>query len=124
MNILDYVWYRIALVYYKWDSDGVTASGFLTLTEGIFLLNLFQVISRRTGTFQEIFTSTNSSIYIGLLLALLAYNYFRYKNKYWRLRDKWIKEPKGLPYILKGMGVLTFLLLPWIWFFMLVQFKK
>ena len=119
MIILDYVWYRIALVYYKWDSDGITASGFLAIAEGILLLNIAKEVLGNTLPF-----GGNPESYVGLVLAIFAFNYFHYKNKYWRLRDRWMKEPKGLTYILKGAGVIAFLAVPWIWFFMTVQFEK
>lgn len=124
MVILEYFWYRIARVYYKWDSDGITASAFLALTESIFVLDLVGTILKFIDRSGILMGENNSYVFVGFNLVLLTYNYFRFRERYWRLRDRWIDEPKGLPYFLKGVGVLLLLILPWVWLVVMIKFGR
>jgi hypothetical protein len=124
--LFDYIWYRIARVYYKWDSDGVTASAFVGLSQGIFLGNTVYAIALKAGSVDSIYRGDYADFVkylgVGIILWFVVLNYFLYRKRYWVCRDRWLKEPKGLVYYLKGSAVLFFLLLPWVWFFNLLPY--
>lgn len=124
--LFDYIWYRIARVYYKWDSDGMTASAFVGLSQGILLGNTAYAIALKIALVDSIYRGENADLVkylgVGIILGFVALNYFLYRKRYWVCRDRWQKEAKGLVYYLKGLAVLFFLLLPWIWFFNLLPY--
>jgi hypothetical protein len=126
-NLFDYIWYRIAKVYYKWDSDGMTASAFLSLSQGVLLGNIIHFASLRLGFYDFVYHNKNleflSNIEVIIGFVLLFLNYRLYQKRYWICRDRWLKEGKGLSYYLKALAVLAFLILPWVWFAMLVPYK-
>ena len=125
MEALDYAWYRVAKYYYKWDSDGITASAFLGLSLGLLINDGIYLIIYHTDAVDRYFHSISIQSYgkIGLTLTLsiVAYNYFRYRKMYRHFREKWKHEKKGLAYALKGLAVLLGLIAPLILLFLLVR---
>ena len=124
MSAFDYAWYRVAKLYYKWDSDGITASAFLGLSLGILINDLIYLVLYYSDTFDSFYQNISIESYgrIGLIvtLSIVAYNYFRYRNMYRRFRERWKDEPKGRPYLLKGLAVISALIAPFILLFLLV----
>lgn len=122
--LFDYIWYRIARVYYKWDSDGFTASIFLGLSQGIFFGNIIYVATKATNSFDEFYRGSNSEFYksveLYIIIGFIIINSFVYRKRYWVCRDRWLKEAKGFPYTLKGLLVVGLLAFPLVWFFFLV----
>jgi hypothetical protein len=120
MIFFDYIWFRIAKVYYKWDSDGVTASGFLSISQGIFIGDLTHIIVKSIGRSHEFYHSPASKIEVGIMLCLLAINYFNYRKKYWVCRERWRGESLSF---LKGVLVILALIAPLILGVLLIEIK-
>jgi len=123
MILFDYIWLRIAKVYYKWrDSEGFTATGFLSLSQGILVGDIVQIILKLTGTSDSLFDSLGKGGYsklgLGLTLFLLVFNYLRYRKKYWPLRERWRDESHSF---LKGILVILALLFPLVLWYMLIK---
>ena len=125
MSTFDYAWYRVAKLYYKWDSDGITASAFLGLSLGILINDLIYLIIYYTDVFdsfyQDISVETYGKIGLVVTLSIVVYNYFRYRKMYWVLRGKWKDEPKGILYALKGLALILALVFPLVLLFWLVR---
>jgi|GEM_PF-6846753 hypothetical protein len=120
MILFDYIWLRVARFYYKWrDSEGFTATGFLSLSQGILIGDIIQVIVKLTGDSDSFYRSSGmGKIELVITLALLAFNYFHYRKKYWPLRERWRNE--SYPF-LKGVLVVLALLFPFVLWYMLVE---
>lgn len=112
--LFDYIWYRIARVFYKWDSDGVKASGFVSLSLSVWYMVAVQVISRNmmSESFYLAYKPYEKGALIVVMLAIMISFFLAYRKRYWRCRDRWLNEPKGFPYIMKGIGVIAFLVIP------------
>lgn len=117
MTIFDYIWFRIARLYYKRDSDGITASAFLSLSQGIFVGDLIQIIVRRTGFSDSFYHSPASKIEVVIIICLFIFNYFNYRKKYRALRERWKEEGYSL---LKGLLVTMVLIMPLVLWYILV----
>lgn len=125
MNILDYAWYRVAKLYYRWDSDGITASAFTGLSLGLLVNDLIYLALNWTNAFDSFHHTVSRGTYgkIGLILTLsiVAYNYFRYRKRYRRFREKWKDERKGIVYTAKGLAVILGLIFPLMMLFFLLR---
>lgn len=110
----DYVWFRIAKLYIKTDSDGITASAFLGLSQGIFIGDIVHLFNNYIGRFRGVYQAE-----VGIILVLIAFNYFKFKKKYWNLRQKYV-ESKNAAFI-KGILVFIVLVFPLILAIVLIE---
>jgi len=118
-NYLDYIFYRISKVYHKYDGDyGFTATFFLSLTEGIVLLDIlilfgeifFPIKTLRDSKLLETIIITVS------LMPIIIINFFRYiksKKRYPILKNKWENE-NGLSKFMGTILVIATLIAPWL----------
>jgi hypothetical protein len=111
-TFFDYVYYKVAKVYYKWDKDsGATALACLSFMQTLTLACLILIPERLI--FPVSVTSRYSKItgYIGLvvLIVIVILNYRRYSDKYPELKERWKDE--SYP-IIKGTLVIIALFVP------------
>src|SRR5687768_12648064 len=105
MNVFDYTWYRIA----KLITNGIVTESQPPLSLGLgfgLLINHFIfLVMYYTDVFDSLYKSisidSNGKHVLALTLSIVAYNYFRHRKMYWRLREKWKYAPKGHPVCVK-----------------------
>ena len=112
-SIIDYIWYKLAVLYYRWDTEGTTALCFLAVNECFIFWGLISTIFRWADKNYLLAEYLNSHYhFLFAFLLVFIFNVIRYKNRYWRLRDRWIKEPRNFVFYIKGLLVVAFYLLP------------
>jgi hypothetical protein len=117
MVFFDYIWFRIAKLYIRRDSDGITASAVLAISQGVFVGDIIHIILKSTGSSKAFYESSFSKIEIGITLLLLVINYFNYRKKYWTLRERWKDDDKSF---LKGILVILILATPLVLAYLLI----
>lgn len=113
-RFFDYVFYRIAKFYYKWDgSTANTATVGLSLVQvlyiGLMVIGTIGSIYSRDDTYR--YSKTMGSVGVGILMALIILNSIVYNDRYILLRRRWGTEPNPRK-LVRGMGVLFFMLFP------------
>jgi hypothetical protein len=112
----DYIYYRLTQLYFKWDGrEGITAILAISMIQclligdlGIFFLRL--VFDRaETQTFSSVIASVGAVICI----ALIVYNYFKYRRKYNQFKSYWKNESRSRRFA-KGILIILSLVTPWI----------
>jgi len=118
-NYIDYVYYRLCKLYYRYDgSTGVHAMLIITLTEGVLLLDVILFFTHYFYTLTQVQTLKNGGyVLVALSIVPLAlYNYLNYikpAKKFDKLNNILRNEAKKSK-IINGFSVLVFLLSPWI----------
>jgi ABC-type Fe3+ transport system permease subunit len=93
--MLDYIYYRIAKAYFKWDGElAATAIVIMSLLQSFFLLVISTTIIRRfvSRTDTAPYAKQIGGVGIVVFLVLCALNYFKYKGKYHLLSLRWKDE--------------------------------
>jgi hypothetical protein len=112
MSFFDYIYYRLAKLYFKTDGkDSIAPIAILTLTQifiCIDLLSLFyaEVLAK---AFSMSTLGLSKFLYVIVAILLLIYNYRRYKNKFNLFNERWNGEPKKVK-ISKGILILIFII--------------
>lgn len=114
-NFLDYIYYRVTKVYFKWDgrtgATGIIAVSMIQITA---LLNVVVFINYLMYDSRP---NPNAGVWISIYVLVGAFvillNYFKYDGKYNRLKKHWASEPARLKEV-KGLLVIVALLLPWL----------
>lgn len=122
MKIFDYLFYRIAKYFYRKDgSDATRAIGILTVIQGLFIGEFAIIFSRLIYGYLAVanYSKLGSKIGAGLGICLFIFNYFLYKDKYWRLADKWRNKETSLQLQIRGILVVLVILLPFMLLFWL-----
>ena len=118
-SYIDYVYYRISKLYYKYDGGlGIYAMIIISLTEGLLTLDLFIFLSRFLFTAQHLQDSKLIGLMIVIvsILPFLVINYINYiipKGKYDVLDSRW-KSQSRLEKTLNGLLIVITLLVPWL----------
>lgn len=113
MTLFDYMFYRIAKFYYRWDrKTAVTAIIGLSFVQGCALGFVQSLIFRTYFSRQETapYSKAFGAVGVATLVVLIILNTWRYSNRYVPLRERWQQEAPG-PRFLKGVGVLLLMLL-------------
>jgi len=126
-SFLDYIYYRVAKVYFKWDGrTGATGIIAVSMIEIIALLNVIIFINYLIYDDQP---NPNAGVWVCIYVLVgffvILMNYRKYDGKYNQLKRHWVSEPARLREI-KGLLVIVALLLPWLplfvfWFYMIRQ---
>jgi hypothetical protein len=97
MRILDYIFYRIAKFYYKKDGrSAFRAIAIISFLEGALAVNLFlivRIIFFKQSDFEK-YIKYGSFIGVCIGIFLLVFNYFHFKEKYWKLSERWREEER------------------------------
>ena len=111
-DFFDYIYYRLARLYFKTDGkDSIAPIALLTLIQ-IFIcidflsLIYFEILSK---AFSKPTLRLSKFLYVFVAILLLIYNYSRYKDKFNSFDDKWNERTKGVK-ITKGIMILLFII--------------
>jgi amino acid transporter len=111
-TFFDYVYYKLAKAYYKWDKDsGSTALAGLTLMQTLMLGCLILIPERLMFPVSTTSKYTKTTGYIALIIVIIIFilNYIRYSKKYPELEERWKDE--SYP-VIKGALVILALAAP------------
>src|SRR5690606_1250061 len=113
--IFDYIYYRLNKLYYRWDGEnGTTSIIGVSMFQSMIIGNTILIILKIILTKEELRNFPRFFlIVIVIFIIFQIYNYFRYKNKYSVLKERWKNETKK-EYIQRGILVLLALVLPWV----------
>jgi len=113
--IFDYIYYRLNKLYYRWDGEnGTTSIIGVSMFQSMIIGNTILIILKIILTKEELRNFPRFFlIVIVIFIIFQIYNYFRYKNKYSVLKERWENETKK-EYIQRGILVLLALVLPWV----------
>lgn len=114
----DYIYYRLLQFYFKWDGrNGITAVIGVSMIQCLVLFDVILLVERFIYGKEQIISDQNAKIvaYLGVagLFVLIAFNYFKYKNKFNSFKNRW-KQESLRSRQLKGFAVLVCLILPWV----------
>jgi H+/Cl- antiporter ClcA len=114
----DYIYYRLLQFYFKWDGrNGITAVIGVSMIQCLVLVDVMLWGERFIYSKKQIISDQNAKMvaYLGVavLFGLIAFNYFKYRNKFNSFRNRW-KQESSRSRRLKGFAVLACLILPWI----------
>ena len=121
MEIFDNIFYRVAKFYYKRDgSSAFRAIGIVSYMQAAVVVDIFlfiRVLFLRHLDFQP-YLKYGRTIAIVLALVVMTLNYFYFKDKYWRLSDRWREQEIENPSLRKMRGLLVVLgiVLPFVLF--------
>lgn len=111
---LDYVYFRLQQFYFKWDGrNGITAVIGVSMIQVLTAADIVFCIIRLCYSRQEIspYSKILSSIFVIILLIVVIYNHYKYKNKYNSFKKRW-KDESHRQRIIKGILVIVSLILP------------
>lgn len=110
MNLIEYIFYRVAKFYYKRDgSSAFRAVAVLSVMQGMLIVDLFlliRVLFLHQSDVQD-YVKYSRIIGIALAILLIALNYLHFKDKYWKLSDRWREKEKDNPTLRKTRGWLV-----------------
>lgn len=112
--IFDYIYYRLNKLYYRWDGEnGTTSIIGVSMFQSMIIGNTILIILKIILTKEELRNFPRFFlIVIVIFIIFQIYNYFRYKNKYFLLKERWENETKK-ERIQRGILVILALVLPW-----------
>jgi hypothetical protein len=114
MKIFDYLFFRVAKAYYKWDkSEANTAVIAISFTQFLILFTIPVAVSRCFYTRTELAPNAKHYAYVGagILVILILVNSYRYNNKYNFYLKRWSDQSKNIKF-LGGVFTLAMLLVP------------
>ncbi|UXE67867.1 MAG: hypothetical protein KA713_04485 [Chryseotalea sp. WA131a] len=110
MNLVEYIFYRVAKFYYKRDgSSAFRAVAVLSVMQGMLLVDLLlliRVLFLHQSDVQG-YVKYGRMIGVALAVLLIALNYFHFRGKYWKLSDRWREKEKDNPALRKTRGWLV-----------------
>lgn len=109
----DYIYYRLAKLYFKTDDkNSIAPIALITLTQIFICIDLFSLFF--SGILSKAFNKPtlglSKFLYVIMAFILLIYNYRRYKDKFNSFNERWNEESKRLK-IIKGIMILMFITL-------------
>jgi hypothetical protein len=117
MKLFEYIFYRIAKFYYKRDgSRAFGAVAVVSVMQGVLFADIMIVV---LNLFVENATRSEYVKYgrpIGYLLAfsLIAFNYWYFKDTYWKLSDRWREKETSAQRRMRGYLVVLSIFTPFI----------
>ena len=112
----DYVFYRAAKFFYRRDGASASRAVITVSTVQFFIPSAIIVFVQRTLYGGRAVTAKHSKVeamcFTGLLIVVTVLNFFRYKDRYRVLRERW-KGEAGVQKTMKGIGVICLILASW-----------
>jgi len=127
MDLFEYIFYRIAKFFYKRDgSTAIRAIGILSLIQLMLIVDFFlliRVLFLHQADVQG-FVKYGRTIGGVLAIVIVALNFFYFRDKYWRLSDRWRQKEADEPalYRTRGWLVVLAIILPWVLFILPFRF--
>ena len=127
MNLFEYIFYRLAKFFYKRDgSTAIRAVGILSLIQILLLVDFFLFIRVLFLHQSDVQSYVKNGRTIGGVLAIIimVLNFLYFKDRYWKLSDRWRQRETDEPTLSKTRGwlVVLALVLPWILFLLSFRF--
>jgi len=115
MKLFDYIFYKITKTYFKLDGrTGTTGIAAVTLVQGLLLCDiLFLVILLLSLGDLTKYKKEITFTFAIIILALFALNFYRYKDKYNKLKSKW-KNQGEFKSLLGDILVILSIIIPFI----------
>lgn len=116
MNLIfNYIFYRVARVYFKWDKrHALTAIIAVTMVQTLLVLDIIGLGIRvfyEKGILKD-HVQTTKIIALAMYVALLIVNYLKFEGKYFKYKAYWKEETKEQQFY-RGFLVVLALTLPW-----------
>lgn len=114
IRLLDYIYYRFAKAYYKWDSEsGITGVMAVALFVSLVLIDILGIIYFNVFSNEFRLENKENAKIIGILLivGIIFFSLRKYKNKFPHFEKKWGDEERGKK-IRNGILIILLLLLP------------
>jgi uncharacterized membrane protein YidH (DUF202 family) len=115
-SLIDYTYYRICKLYYKYDNGrGLYGKIIISLTEIIFFEDIYillQHFSISSNTRQE-YSKWFTSLFVIIAIIIFVLNYLIFNQKFKDFDKRWKDESNQLK-ALKGLLIVVFLLIPWL----------
>lgn len=114
MRLLDYIYYRFAKAYYKWDGEsGITGIMAVALFVSLVLIDILGIVYFNAFTNEFRMENKENAKFVGILLiaGVIFLSLRKYKNKLPLFEKKWGNEERGKK-IRNGILIILLLLLP------------
>lgn len=122
MIIFDYIFFRVAKFFYKKDGvDAFRAICTVSLIQTLILGKLFfWIVKLKYWRFDHFIHLPIQVKYFAYVIALIIifFNYIRYRKKYWRFSEKWKDTETQSQRKLRGVLVVSAILLPFLLIFL------
>ena len=114
MNLIDYMYYRCAKAYYRWDGEtGITGIMAVTLFISLIIIDILGIIYFEVASEEQRMNNKGLSKGVAILIIILILLFFfkRYRNKYGLYNQKWINDDKRKR-IINGILLVILFLIP------------
>lgn len=97
MKLFDYIFYRITKAYFKWDGrSGATGIAGVTMVQSFLLIDIFFFITKLLKVDNLTpYSKTITTVAAVLILGLFAFNFYKYRESYNKLRFLWKNESES-----------------------------
>lgn len=112
----DYIYYKLQKFYKKWDGENsITPIIGISMIQTLSIVDFFLIFLKSIFSKNEIadFSKILGYSSVGLLIGLMIFNHYKYKNKYSSFEKKWGAESKSLQ-LIKSVVVIFSLVFPWL----------
>ena len=114
--IFDYIFYRVAKSYYKRDGRFAMTALISVTTTQIMPASAVVIFIQKCFYSRAItasYSKLEACLFVAFMLFALFLNHLRYKDKYFRLRERWEQETKVQKHI-RGIAVVIAIIMSWI----------
>lgn len=96
MKMFDYIFYKITKAYFKLDGrSGATGIAGVTIVQGLLLFDIFFFVLKLLKVDLPFYSKTITAIASIVILILFALNFYRYSERYNKLRFLWKNESES-----------------------------
>ena len=113
--IFDYIFYRVAKFYYRRDGRLASTALISVTTTQVMPASAFIIFIQKCLYGREItasYSKLGAYLFVVVLLLAMFLNHLRYKDKYFRLRERWEHETKAQQRI-RGVAVVIAIVMSW-----------
>jgi len=114
MNLLNYIYYRVAKTYYRWDGEsGITGVMAVALFVSLVLIDILGIIYLNAFSNEFRLENKENAKFVGFILTtgIIILSLKKYKNKFSFFEKKWGNEERNKK-IRNGVLIVLLLLLP------------
>jgi membrane protein YdbS with pleckstrin-like domain len=125
MKVLDYIFYRFAESYKKWDGeDAVTAIMAVSLVISMFIMDLlgFVYMIFFFDKYKNLYKKEGAFIVVLVMLIIIVFTYKRYRGQFKNIKKRWSNETKKQR-VIRGFLVVSAFFISIILPFIIVKLK-
>ena len=117
----DYIYYRIAKAYYKWDGrTGTTGIAAVTMIQMFLIIDIFALVSK---FFFKPYVQQVSVVFILVIAIIFVFNYWKYNGSFNKFKGHWKNESEKRR-IWKGLLIALSFFIPLIPLLLLTLLSK